>query len=758
MRRLPKYHWRLLVFVGLVGFTACTKQSADARLKRGNDLLAHGQTREAIFEYRLAVQSDPKRADIRTQLSQAYEVVGDEGAITEAVRAADLLPNDVSAQLRAGRLLLVARNFVDAKTRADKAVALNPRDPEGLILLGNISAGMKDFDGAMTDYQNAIALNNGEALAAFENLAILQNVRGAKADAETNFRKAVAVAPTSLSAREALASFLWMTRRTADAEVTLKEALVLSPDDLGVNRALGLLYLGTNRAKDAEPFFQTIARKSKTPVGAFTLADYYRITRRTDDARRVLDELARKDQTYVAAMTRLAAIDGSEGLLALGLAKTEKVLEKFPKEMSARLLKAQLLSADGKRDDALVVARSIPTDAPTSSFAADAFMLVGALEADRGESAAAIKAYEEVLSRQSSPSGALIALGRLNFASGSIDKAATYAQQALVLQPKNPVPRSLMIRVWLAQQKHEQANAELAALRREFPNSPTVLDLVAAQQLMNKQPDAARQSYLHAIALAPQDDEAASGLVQLDLAAGNVAGAVARVENGLKQAAPSEQWFVLAARTYIVANNHSKAESTLARAIEAAPSHLSNYALLGQLFAADGRLDEARKEFEQVVARAPRSIAAKTMVGMLLEAEGKPAEAERQYQAALAIDDHAAVAANNLAWIYAASHRQLDDALQLAQMAVRQSPDDPHFNDTLGWIYYQRAAYHSAIPYFETSAREDPSAAAIQYHLGMAYFHDGSWDKARAALKTALAGQPVFEGVDEARKTLAILN
>ena len=338
------------------------------------------------------------------------------------------------------------------------------------------------------------------------------------------------------------------------------------------------------------------------------------------------------------------------------------------------------------------------------------------------------------------------------------DKAATYAQEALVLRPTNPVPRSLMVRVWLAQHKNEQANAELAALLKEFPNSPTVLDLMATQRLTSNQSDAARALYLRAVSLAPQDAEAARGLVQLDLAAGKVADALARVENGLKQAAPSEQWFTLAAETYIVAKNYSKAESALTRAIEAAPSRLSNYALLGQLFVAQGRPEDARQQFELIVKRAPRSISAKTMLGMLLEAEGKQAEAERQYQDVLAIDDHAAVAANNLAWLYVASHRRLDEALQLAQTAVRQSPDDPHFNDTLGWVYYQRADYHRAIPYFETSAHGDPSAAGIQYHLGMAYFHDGLLGQARTALKTALAGKAAFDGVEEARKTLAALN
>src|SRR5262252_2823925 len=132
--------------LALIGFVACSKPNADAHLKRGDALLAQGHTREAIVEYRVAVQLAPKRAEIHTRLSKAYEVIGEQDMVGEAVRAADLVPNDVGAQLRAGRLLLAAHAFVDAKARAEKAIALNPRDPEGLILLGNIAAGLKDFD------------------------------------------------------------------------------------------------------------------------------------------------------------------------------------------------------------------------------------------------------------------------------------------------------------------------------------------------------------------------------------------------------------------------------------------------------------------------------------------------------------------------------------------------------------------------------------------------------------------------------------
>ena len=60
------------------------------------------------------------------------------------------------------------------------------------------------------------------------------------------------------------------------------------------------------------------------------------------------------------------------------------------------------------------------------------------------------------------------------------------------------------------------------------------------------------------------------------------------------------------------------------------------------------------------------------MVAMLQEAQGKTADAEAGYKRVLAIDPLAAIAANNLAWLYVASERNLDEAMQYAQTAQQR--------------------------------------------------------------------------------------
>ena len=77
-------------------------------------------------------------------------------AAARYIRAADLLPKDVEAQLKAGRVLLFARQFQDAATRAHNALALDRHNVDAQMLLGNALAGLRDVDGAIEEIQEAI--------------------------------------------------------------------------------------------------------------------------------------------------------------------------------------------------------------------------------------------------------------------------------------------------------------------------------------------------------------------------------------------------------------------------------------------------------------------------------------------------------------------------------------------------------------------------------------------------------------------------
>ncbi len=143
--------------------------------------------------------------------------------------------------------------------------------------------------------------------------------------------------------------------------------------------------------------------------------------------------------------------------------------------------------------------------------------------------------------------------------------------------------------------------------------------------------------------------------------------------------------------------------------------------------------------------------------GIVYELKGDVPNARSAYEKALALNPRFAAAANNLAWIYSEYGGDKDKALQLAQTAKEQAPEDPRISDTLGWILYKRGVYQRALALLKESAQKLPNNAQVQYHVGMAYQQVGDPENARKALDFAINSPETFQGKDEARKTRATL-
>src|SRR5688572_28877746 len=95
----------ILLAAVLAAATACSR-NADRSVAQADAYVAKRQFKEAIIEYRRAIQVDPKRADIHYKLAKAYGEAGDLPAAYEAyAAAADVDPSFVDAHVQAGQLL-----------------------------------------------------------------------------------------------------------------------------------------------------------------------------------------------------------------------------------------------------------------------------------------------------------------------------------------------------------------------------------------------------------------------------------------------------------------------------------------------------------------------------------------------------------------------------------------------------------------------------------------------------------------------------
>ena len=104
----------------------------------------------------------------------------------------------------------------------------------------------------------------------------------------------------------------------------------------------------------------------------------------------------------------------------------------------------------------------------------------------------------------------------------------------------------------------------------------------------------------------------------------------------------------------------------------------------------------------------------------------------------------------------------VDVALSLAQTARRGMPDSPNVADTLGWVFYQKGAYKSAIDLFEEALKlaeknKAPDDPTLHYHLGLAYEKTDRPALAKQHLERVLKINPNYSSASDVKKLLAQL-
>jgi tetratricopeptide (TPR) repeat protein len=268
---------------------------------------------------------------------------------------------------------------------------------------------------------------------------------------------------------------------------------------------------------------------------------------------------------------------------------------------------------------------------------------------------------------------------------------------------------------------------------------------------------AARRSFDEALRLDPNSFDALAGLTALDLSTGRKAEARARVDREIARYPRHVDRLLLGAQTYALLGHVSRAEELLKSAIAADPGRTEPYGTLAHFYMQQNRLDDGRRVFEQIVDRDPRPVGALTMIGIILRKQNRTEEAVEYYRRALAIDADAAVAANNLAWIYADQGQLLEEGLRLARVARSRLPNQPEVVDTIGWLYYKSRQPQLAVPYLKEAIDLSPRNPQYRYHLAATYARAGETQLARTTLQEAMKLGTDFPEAEEARRLLARL-
>lgn len=440
---------------------------AQRRLAAGDALLEKRQFSEAIHEYRAALTSDPALAMARLKLARAYVATGSyANAFPEYMRVGDLLPDDLNVQAEVGNILLLARQFEEAKARARAILEKDPSHLGGLVLLGNALAGLQDLENAVSVAERAVTRDSQRA-GGYMNLGALRLARGDHRQAEEAFLRAVALNPKSVAARISLANFYRAVGRLQDSERQYRQAVDLEPANYQSNRAIASFYVATNLRSRAEPYLRRIAETVNDPNSWLELADVLVEDGKTAEALGVLQKISANE---AMAKIRIARITHASGRTDEAHKILAELLAKQPNNAEALALDADLLLVERRVDDALARAHAARQANPNSP---EAQFVLGKVYVARHELEPARLRFNEVINLDPGTLEARLELSRLHLERREIDTAIQVAREAVRVHPNDISARLAVVHSLLARpEDHPAARREAEDLVRAFPWSP----------------------------------------------------------------------------------------------------------------------------------------------------------------------------------------------------------------------------------------------------------------------------------------------
>lgn len=725
--------------------------------KRAAEYLKEGKLKEAVIELRNVVQLDPKDDAAYYHLGETYlKLKKGREAFQAFSRAVSANPENLKAQLKLGQIFLLAKKTDDARKKATLLLEKAKDDPDALSLLAGVQVQEKDIESAIktlqiitkTDpdnfksylslgrlfllkkdldqskkaYLKAISLEP-ESRVAYVELANAYSAEGKWEKAEGELQKLLNISKTRYRDLPLLGRFYEHTEKWEKAEKTYREAADLAPpEDVSPLMNLGAFYARRKNYNQALEAFEKAATTKKDNIDIqLAIAQLHFDFRKMDRAQKVVDGILEKDKGHVAANFLKGRLSLAKQDFSGALDRFDLVVREWPRNAEAYSFKALALLGQGKGQ---LAEKDLVKAVELNPRLVDARVLLAERYLQQRNMNLVREQVEWVLKLVPHHVKGLMLRGSLEVLEGKRKAAESTFRQVTEVKPDYA---PAYVRLGLLYQLAKRDNEARKSLKKALEIDPRQIDalgLLVGMHLRKK-----------------EFDEALSLCKMQQSKIGDLPRGHAAIES-------------LMGKIYQAKGEKQAAELHFKKAVETDPNLLGPYVSLARIYLSGDRWQEAVQEYENILKKNPKFLPAYMALGAIYDQRGIGEKAETFYRKALEIKKDFAPAANNLAWGLATRGGNIDEALGYAQIAKEQMPKNPAIMDTLGWIYYLKGSYLTAISEFQDSITLDPENPVIRYHLGMALYKGNQFKQAKETLERALSISGTFRGAEEARNAL----
>lgn len=724
---------RLLAAVGgLLLAGACSRETPRQKAQRFVAQATQSNQKKdyarAIVELKNAIKWEPDNAEAKYQLGVAYSGMRDYiSAVRYFWEAADADKTRADARLRVAEILESANDrslAPEAEQHVREVLKLKPGDLDALRLL-----------------------------------AVAQWQQGKPDEAVKTVTAILQQDPKHQRALLTLAMIQFESRKPAEAEKTLLEARNVAVGGQEASVALGQLYLMTNRRAQAQAEFQrALDRDPTNAVAMIELANLQSAAGDKEGAAKTYEKLSGlPDDAYRTAHAAFLLETGQKGA---ALTELEKLYQQFPKsrEVRSRLVDAYF-AADRQPD-----AERVLNDALKANFRdVDAREQRSRIYLQQSKPGLAKEDLEEVLRYRPNSVQAHYLMAHAYAGLGDRKSYQSELEEALRLNPKLLAARVELSRVL------RRANGPVTALAlmdqspvEQKDLFPVILEKAWCLLLLEKLRES--QQLADAALKTSRTPEALllAGLIQVKN--GKLAAARPLLEEALKGDGENVEILQTLVLSYAAEGRRDLATARLAKhaaanprsaavqffyggwledqgdlagarsAYEATrqndPAHRRAAIGVARIDMMQGKWPEAKQTIDRLLAAAPKDQDARLALAMWQEGNNQRDAAMATYRQILSVESKHLVALNNLAALLTENNDTLTEAIDLAQQAKQISPDHPAVNDTLGWAFFKKELYKSAVPALEHAVAAG-GTGRVKYHLAMAYYKAGNKAAAR---------------------------
>jgi len=767
MRRFPALGSVLLCFLLTVLWTGCSRDpnvKKQKYLESGQRYFDQQRYREAAIQFGNALQVDPQFARAHYQLGETLLKLQDlNHAYGELSRAVELDPNIYAAHAELANLLVSSRQpeaLKQAKVHLDLLREKQPNSADTYSAWSNYYFAQDNLAAAMQEMQKAIDADPSRS-DSYLGMALLETRANLPDQAEANFKKAAEIAPKSMNAQLALGGFYQSRNRFPEAEQQFRKAISTDLKDPSPRAALVRLMMAEGKRAEAE----TLLKETKTALpnnseGYRMLGDFYFATGDLDKATAEYGSLfndhprdPQVKKNYIQLLILKNRLDEATKL-------NDPILKASPRDVDSLVYRGQIQLRQGNAGGAVESLQDALRNDPNNAVAH--YQLGIAFDQQHDDKRAESEWHEAVRLKPDMPD-AQEALARVQLRRGDTEGLLQTAQQLISAKP--PAADGFLLRavVEVSRQKFTDAESDLRKAMELAPASPAPYIQMGAMRLSQKQFGEAEKFYQQALEKDPSSAEGLRGLMAAYIQDKQVEKALAAANEQIAKSPNNSSFYDLLGTVLFESRKDTKgAEAALRKAVELDKNNSNALVKLGKVQIAEGAADQALATYQQSIKDNPREVTFYILAGEIYESKSQWDQAKAMYQQALNIQSDNPTASNNLAYLILQQGGNVDLALAMAQTARRGIPDSPNFADTLGWSYYQKGVYKSAISLFQESLRLSEKQggaddADVHYHLGLAYQKTNQPTLARQQLERALKIKPNSPDAASARKALAEL-